>query len=257
MIEFQTSYISETGRRQRNEDACGYWSSEQGCCWVVSDGAGGHGSGDKASRLVVSAVLEEFAANPVVSEDHVIALLEAAHAAVMDEKRANPQGDDMHATVAVLLIDVPTQRAVWGHVGDSRVYLFRQRVLAHQTRDHSLVQGMIDAGYGTSEMIRTHPQRSLLTSAIGNSGELALSVSGKPVVVEEGDAFLMCTDGWWEYVDEPTMESMLKYADTAQEWLDQMAARVRQSENDHSDNYTAIGVQAGDLEPVTTVILVK
>jgi serine/threonine protein phosphatase PrpC len=117
---------------------------------------------------------------------------------------------------------------------------------------------MIDAGYGNADMIRTHPQRSLLTSAIGsNSGELALSVSGSPVVIEEGDAFLMCTDGWWEYVDEPTMERMLQHADSAQEWLERMAAWVRQSDDAHSDNFTAIGVQAGDLEPVTTVILAK
>lgn len=257
MIEFKTSYISETGRRQRNEDACGYWSSEQGCCWVVSDGAGGHGSGDKASRIVVSAVLEKFSAAPIVSEDYVIALLEAAHATVMAEKQANPGGDDMHATVTVLLIDPATCAAVWGHVGDSRVYLFRQRKLAHQTRDHSLVQGMIDAGYGNSEMIRTHPQRSLLTSAIGNSGELALSVSGRPVIIEEGDAFLLCTDGWWEYVDEKQMESLLQDAETAEEWLGLMAQQVKASDNDHSDNYTAITVQAGDLEPVTTVILNK
>jgi serine/threonine protein phosphatase PrpC len=257
MIEFVTSYITETGRRQRNEDACGYWCSPRGCCWVVSDGAGGHGSGDKASKLVVSAVLENFSAAPVVDEDHVISLLEAAHAAVMNEKRANPQGDDMHATVAIVLIDPQTQAAVWGHVGDSRVYLFRQRVLAHQTRDHSLVQGMIDAGYGDSEMIRSHPQRSLLTSAIGNSGELALSVSGSPVVIQEGDAFLMCTDGWWEYVDEKMMESMLQNVESAEEWLTAMAAQVRQCENDKSDNYTAIGIQAGDLEPVITVILEK
>lgn len=254
MIEFHTSYITETGRRQRNEDACGYWSSDEGCCWVVSDGAGGHGSGDKASRLVVSAVLENFSASPVVSEDRVVSLLEAAHAAVMDEKRANPDGDDMHATVAIVLIDASTRSAVWGHVGDSRVYLFRDRVLAHQTRDHSLVQGMIDAGYGSTEMIRTHPQRSLLTSAIGNSGELALSVSGSPVVIEEGDAFLMCTDGWWEYVDEKTMENLLQNSETAEEWLHMMALKVKQSENDKSDNYTAMTIQAGDLEPVITVI---
>lgn len=257
MIEFHTSYISETGRRQRNEDACGYWSSERGCCWVVSDGAGGHGSGDKASRLVVSAVLQTFSADPDVSEDGVIRLLGAAQTAVMDEKSANPGGDDMHATVVIVLIDPQTQAAVWGHVGDSRAYLFRKRTLAHQTRDHSLVQGMIDAGYGDSEMIRSHPQRSLLTSAIGNSGELALSVSGSPVTVQEGDAFLMCTDGWWEYVDEKTMESMLQNAETTEEWLRMMAAQVKQSENDKSDNYTGMTIQAGDLEPVITVILEK
>ena len=69
MLDLHTCYVSEQGGRSRNEDACGYWTSEAGCCWVVSDGAGGHGSGDIASRLVVSTVLRRFSAHPVVAPD--------------------------------------------------------------------------------------------------------------------------------------------------------------------------------------------
>lgn len=255
MLDLHTAYISRIGRRKRNEDACGYWTSEEGCCWVVSDGAGGHGSGDRAAQIVVSTVLERFSSHPAVGETEAVALLETAQAAVMAEKNANPEGDNMHATAAVLLIDATRGEAVWSHVGDTRIYLFRNRELVHQTRDHSLVQSMIDAGYGSVDMIRSHPQRSLLTSAIGNADDLALSVSGAPVAIGPGDAFLICSDGWWEYVDEQRMAAELVAANSCSDWLERMAAIVEAHDNQHSDNYTAIAVQVHKAEHEVTVLL--
>ncbi|MDB5815033.1 MAG: putative phosphoprotein phosphatase [Rhodocyclales bacterium] len=254
MLALKTTYTSQTGQRKRNEDTCGYWTSDTACCWIVSDGAGGHGSGDIASQLVVNTTLEQFSTLQEVSEQAVTDLTTGAHAAVMSHKHDNPDGDDMHATAALLLIDADTRHAVWAHVGDTRIYLFRQRKLALQTRDHSLVQQLIDAGYGNEEIIRTHPQRNMLTSAIGSGDELTISVSGAPILVEEGDMFLICTDGWWEYVEEHVMEEMLQDANTEQEWLDAMAARVEASAKENADNYTAVVVLVGEMTEVTTVI---
>jgi PPM family protein phosphatase len=255
MLDLQTAYLSRTGRRKRNEDACGYWTSAAGCCWVVSDGAGGHGSGDRAAQLVVSSVLDGFSRQAEVSENAAISLLEAAQAAVMAEKAAHPEGDDMHATAAILLIDAQRCEAVWSHVGDTRIYLFREHVLQHQTRDHSMVQNMINAGYCSPEMSRNHPMRSLLTSAIGDAGNLELTVSGPPIAVGPGDAFLICSDGWWEYVDEQGMASELATAGSAAEWLERMAARVEAHDNPLSDNYSAITLLLDKAEIETTVII--
>lgn len=254
MIETQTAYLSRIGGRRRNEDACGYWSSAQGCCWVVSDGAGGHGSGDVASRMVVSTVLERFAATPRVDAEFAVALLETAHQTVMAAKQAKG-ADDMHATCVLLLIDPQGERAVWAHAGDSRLYLFRDGRLAYQTRDHSLVQSMIDAGYGTTDMIRSHPQRSLLTSAIGNAGELELSVSGDPLPLRLDDVFLLCSDGWWEYVEEAQMQALLHDADTMQGWLERSAAQIEAQAGKDNDNYTAVAVCVKADDSPETVIL--
>ncbi|WP_298595500.1 PP2C family protein-serine/threonine phosphatase [Zoogloea sp.] len=252
MLDVHTCYVSEQGGRSRNEDACGYWTSEDACCWVVSDGAGGHGSGDVASRLVVSTVLRRFAAHPVVAPDAAVALLQAANEMVVTEKTNGDTADDMHATAVALLIDPRRGLAVWGHVGDSRIYLFRRGHLAYQTRDHSLVQNMIDAGFGSVSMIRTHPKRSLLTSAIGAKESIALSVSAEPLVLQPGDVFLMCTDGWWEYVEEPEMERLLDEATTPEAWLTRMGELIRQRAPAENDNYTAVCVK---LTEETTVIL--
>lgn len=255
MLDLQTAYISRIGQRKRNEDACGYWTSDKGCCWVLSDGAGGHGSGDRAAQMVVSTVLEQFARDPNNDEAAAIALLEAAQAAVMSEKRAHPDGDNMHATAALLLIDPVRHEAVWAHVGDTRIYLFRNSNLIHQTRDHSLVQSMIDAGYGDVASIRTHPQRSLLTSAIGNADELSLSVSGEPVRIGAGDSFLICSDGWWEYVDEAEMTRCLEASVSSADWLERMASIVDAQDGQQNDNYTAIAVKIEQATEGKTIVL--
>ncbi len=257
MRDMQTCFLSETGGRSRNEDACGYWTSDEGCCWVVSDGAGGHGSGDVASRLVVSTVLRQFSAHPRVEPDEASTLLQAANDAVVREKTNGNTRDDMHATAVLLLIDPRRGLAVWGHVGDTRIYLFRRGRVAYQTRDHSLVQNMIDAGYGSTDMIRTHPQRSLLTSAIGSVESLPLSVSAEPLALQVGDVFLLCTDGWWEYVEESDMERLLGESASCEGWLASMGALVRSRAPAENDNYTAVCVSMAD-EPdsdETTVII--
>lgn len=255
MLDLQTAYISRVGGRSRNEDACGYWTSDEGCCWVVSDGAGGHGNGDRAAQIVVSTVLEGFSRLPAVGEAEAIALLESAQTAVMAEKTASQDGNDMHATAAILLIDAKRQQAVWSHVGDTRIYHFRNHTLLHQTRDHSLVQNMIDGGYYHTDICRSHPLRNLLTSSIGNADDLAPSVSGTPITIAPGDTFLICSDGWWEYIDEQQMAAELAAAANSTEWLERMAEIIEAANNQHSDNFTAISLQVRRPIDEITVVL--
>jgi serine/threonine protein phosphatase PrpC len=254
MLDLSTAYTSCIGQRPRNEDACGYLTSAQGNCWVVSDGAGGHGSGDLASKIVVSTVLDSFSRQSAVNKDNAIALLEAAQAEIIAAKAASPNGNDMRATAAILLIDARRHEAVWSHTGDTRIYLFRNYKLLHQTRDHSLLQGMIDAGYGNANMIRNHPGRSLLTSAIGNTDGISLSVSGDPVRIEPGDAFLICSDGWWEHIDESTMASELAAVETCSDWLARMTHAIEVHDNKSIDNYTAVAVRALTTADESTVL---
>ncbi|MBP6190069.1 MAG: protein phosphatase 2C domain-containing protein, partial [Azonexus sp.] len=78
-MQIEIAVLSKPGGRERNEDACGYWTSEDACCWVLSDGLGGHGGGDIASKLVVSTILHGFAAKPLVDGVNVTKLLDQAN----------------------------------------------------------------------------------------------------------------------------------------------------------------------------------
>lgn len=252
MLELYTCYLSETGGRQRNEDACGFWTTGISGCWILSDGAGGHGSGDVASQLVVKTTLQSFRDDQTVSPESATLLLQAAQDAVVHEKSNDSAHANMHATATVLLIDKHQETAVWGHVGDSRIYLFRSDRLLLRSIDHSLVQQMLDAGLLNGDPTREHPKRSILMSAIGCLEDLFLSVS-EPTPLIPGDRFLICTDGWWEYVLDAEMEALSQTERSPERWLAEMAELVRNRAPSGHDNYTAIAIEVR-LDDETTVL---
>jgi PPM family protein phosphatase len=242
-MKLDVAVLSRKGGRTRNEDACGHWTSDEACCWVVSDGAGGHGGGDIASRTVVESILRAFAATPEVAPAALRRLILEANDAVVAEQRSRPEFQDMRTTGAALLIDCRRGLALWGHLGDSRIYMFREAKVLRQTRDHSVVQSMLDAGYGDASALRGHPGRSVLFSALGSTEAIDPDVTETPLVVERGDAFLLCSDGFWDYVDEAAMEKTLRTASSSKAWLAAMESELLNRVSGDHDNYTAVAVR--------------
>lgn len=246
--------LSRPGGRAYNEDACGHWHSERHLCCVVADGAGGHGGGDVAARLAVQHVIAQCASTPPADPGEVKDLLLSTNAAVIRHRSDAPSLAQMHSTVVGLFIDLETGQALWGHAGDSRLYLFREgRMLAH-TRDHSLVQSMVDARLIGPEELRTHPRRSELLSALGTAPEeLSITAAGRPWRLEAGDVFLLCTDGLWEYVDDEAMCESLHGCPDAQSWLSRLEVLVlrnaAQLGRATHDNFSAISVWVGSPSP--------
>ena len=245
MLSLEIAILSEPGGRKYNEDACGYWSSERQFCFILADGAGGHGGGDIASRLAVQSLLTGFAESPSASGSELSRLMRQTNQAVRDGRIAGTVQEDMHTTVVCLVIDFLDGRADWVHSGDSRLYWFRGGRLLERTRDHSFVESLVDAGMIREDEVRSHPKRSLLLSALGKADdELELSASTPSRVVCGGDAFLLCSDGVWEYVADEALEQLLARARTAQEWLSAIeeAIRVATAKLASHDNYTALAV---------------
>lgn len=253
-MNLEIAVLSKPGGRSLNEDACGYWTSDAGCCWVVSDGAGGHGGGDVASKTVVSSILCDFASSPVVEPAALSGLIKRANESVLREQQAQPGAPNMRATAAVLLIDQGNDVALWGNLGDSRIYGFRGCRVLFQTRDHSVMQSMIDAGFGNAAMLRHHPQRSVLLAALGTPEEIHPAVVESPMPLRDGDVFMLCSDGLWEYVEEETMERLLAGSMTAESWLAALETEVlAHAKRDH-DNYSAIAVWVGNPADATRII---
>src|SRR5213595_3646195 len=123
--------------RDSNQDALGAAQHDQIACFVVADGAGGHRGGELAAKIVVESVLAKFASQCAFGARALLSYVEHAIAQVAQAKRGAPRLEQMSATVASLLIDQSNGRAVWAHLGDSRVYLFRAGRLHAVTRDHS------------------------------------------------------------------------------------------------------------------------
>lgn len=244
--------LSQRGGRPGNEDSCGHWRHGERLCCVVADGAGGHGGGDLASRIVVRHILEQASLAPLTRADEVHDLLVDANVQLLRrQSEASSEAErDMRSTVVALFIDLGRGQALWGHAGDSRLYLFREGRLAAQTRDHSVVQAMVDAGVLMPEQMRRHPQRSELHSALGcRPEELMVSAAAEPWRLAPRDAFLLCTDGLWEYVEEAEMSACLERASDPQEWLASLERlvlqRAAESGRTRHDNLSGIAVWIG------------
>jgi len=241
-MQLEIAALSKPGGRAVNEDACGVWSSPEVCFCVLSDGAGGHGGGDVASKLVVSRVLNWFRQNPQCTADAVETALIAANQAVMESQLSDARLSDMRATVVVLAVDTVRGIAIWGHLGDTRLYCFRDRRIIVQTRDHSVVQNMVDAGYIKQSELRGVPQRGRLLAAMGDEVHFRPCVAKGQFELKPGDVFLLCTDGRWEYVEEDEMEQSLSESKSGEDWLRQIEAKVLSLGKKSQDNYSALAV---------------
>jgi serine/threonine protein phosphatase PrpC len=244
-MQLGVTAVSRPGARPANEDACGFISRDGVCFCVVADGAGGHRGGATASKIVVSRVLTWLRDNPSCEPQALRHAILAANHAVLVEQRRDAQLADMRSTVIALAVDTQRALAVWGYMGDSRLYLFRGGALLERTRDHSLAQQLIDTGYVSAEDLRGSFQRARLYAALGDADLPPPSVIDAPLAVREGDSFLLCTDGWWDSLEAGAIEHALAQASSADDWLRAMERQIIDRRRPGQDNYTALAVWCG------------
>lgn len=188
---------TDTGKvRARNEDAF-LALPEQGL-WVVADGMGGHQNGALASRLIVEQLAEPSAGDLPQRLDELRKRLQALNRRLGQELTVTAAHPDpvIGSTVVALLIEGDRAACVWA--GDSRCYLWRGSRLYQLSRDHSLLQQLIDEQQMSPSEAARHPAAHALTRAIGASDELKLEILELDVL--PGDAFLLCSDGLYQGV---------------------------------------------------------
>lgn len=243
---FAETSLSNSGGRGQNEDYTLASTRGDAYCRVVTDGLGGHHGGEIASRVACEAAVRSFHANPAVTPEAVLDHIRTADDAVRQEQRTNSSMGQMRSTIAMLVANAT--HAVYGHAGDTRLYHFRAGRVFHQTKDHSVPQSLVDAGEISAAAIRRHDDRSRLLRALGEEQPVRASVTQAPVPIGKGDAFLLCTDGFWENVIETEMEVDLSKSASPAEWLGYMESRLQERVSGSFDNYTAAAV-LGDALP--------
>ena len=240
-MKFAHATLSHPGGRGVNEDAFNnLMISESQACWVVADGLGGHGGGDVASKITVDSIIAGYKDKPEFSAAQLDTMVALAHQAIVQGQQDADRISSMRSTVVVLMLQ--EAQALWAHVGDSRLYHFSKGVKALQTRDHSVPQVMVDAGDIAYDDIRHHEDRNRLTRSLGNNGKLRTTILDRPQEIGVGDAFLLCTDGFWEFVTEAEMEATLANSASPSDWLTQMEViLIRKAPASH-DNYTVTAI---------------
>ncbi len=210
-------------------------------CFVLADGLGGHGGGEEASKLVSEHILEDFKENGEVSEGYLRKCFEESQKRLMEEQERQGRADEMKTTLVVLLTDGHT--LLWGHIGDSRLYYFKNKKLVERTLDHSVPQMLVAAGEIKEEEIRGHADRNRLLRVMGTEWDTPKYKLADPVECKGHMAFLLCTDGFWEWVKEKTMISSLKKSKTPAQWLEAMEKEVKKNgAGKGMDHYSALAV---------------
>jgi serine/threonine protein phosphatase PrpC len=208
--------LSDLGcQRENNEDSFLYWEPESkeefsrtGRLAVIADGMGGHEGGQEASRIAVETVREVY--RRVVYDNPQSALVEsfaAAHNRILDYAERYPGFHGMGTTCTALV--VRAGQLYFSHVGDSRLYLIRGDQVSRLTRDHSYVGRLVESGIVRAEDAEAHPQRHILTAALGAGMEVAIDGSEQGIALQEGDDLLLCTDGLWSVVSEQELETAI------------------------------------------------
>jgi len=252
-LDIAAASRSELGQRKSNEDKVRV--CREGGRWVaiLADGAGGHRGGAEASRRAVDAL--EAALCDEDAEFSASALTAAVLAAHDDVQAAQDPSHGisrMHSTVVVLWIDLDRHSALWSHVGDSRLYRVRRGVVAALTSDDSVVQRMVDAGLISAEQAESHPQKNQLIAALGIEEGVEPHTVPSPDRLLEGDAFLLCSDGWWDVVDEQAIAAALAHAGGPDDWLALMQDMIEAYAAPRQDNFSAVGVWVRDRIESTT-----
>jgi serine/threonine protein phosphatase PrpC len=198
---------TDAGRkRRRNEDSF----VREPPLFAVADGMGGAQAGEVASRLAAAAFREFHEADELDPEERVATIIQEANRRIYERARSDAQASGMGTTITAALVSGDS--VAIGHVGDSRAYRLRAGKLEQLTEDHSLVADLVRSGRLTPEEADTHPQRSVITRALGTDPEV--DVDTFTVEAETGDLFLLCSDGLTTMVDDQQIAQMVANADS-------------------------------------------
>lgn len=229
------------GSREINEDSVYADYSNGRGLFVVADGLGGHGKGDVASSLAANAFMETFSSRSApLSALFPKAFLDAQASILTEQTRAGSPFQ-MKTTACALAID--NDKLMWGHIGDTRLYAFSRNKVKARTLDHSVPQMLVLAHDIKEKEIRNHPDRNKLLRVLGISGDMPKFELSEPQSISQYQAFLLCSDGFWELILEKEMCTALKKSSSAAEWMEKMLAIVEQrGTGKDMDNYSAITV---------------
>ena len=233
-MNINAAYYSSVGNRSNNEDNISLLENRDNIIAIVADGLGGEGNCDLASQTTVKTINGQLSAVNAVAEQISSAILHANEEII----KLQDNGNKMKSTVAVLHLN--DTRAIAVNVGDTRIYQFRKNRVVYQSTDHSVAQMSVNVGEIAAGNIRGHIDRNRLTSALGSRSSLEVDLN--ELIYQNGDAFLLCSDGFWEYVVEDEMCADLSDSNHADEWLCKMRKRVELQISPTGDNHSAIAI---------------
>lgn len=251
MLHIDYAFMTDPGQRQSNEDALLVSRRGSVAFAVLADGAGGHQGGAFAARTVVSDIHATLAEHHSGEQTRLppaelTRIIRRSHQRLQQRQVGVRGVDRMHTTVAVLWLHARHELALWSHVGDSRLYRLRYGRIDHISTDDTVVQRLLAAGLIQPDEARSHPARHQLSTAIGVEEDVQPHTLGTLTRLEDGDAFLLCSDGWWEPLGAELITQLYHQSSSPRSWLVRMQQAIRARNARHQDNYSAVALWVDD-----------
>ncbi len=215
-MKYSHTSLSNTGlKRSDNEDALGIFEIEDGLLAVVCDGLGGNKAGEIASSTAVDTIHITFSElkNTEYLERIKQSIIEA-NRVIMEKSSNDPDLKGMATTAEVLFLK--GDAVYWGHVGDSRIYTYKNGTLKQLTKEHSLVQKLVDEGFLTLKEAENHPNKNIILRALGDSFKLEADLSRQKLNRKDKIKFFICTDGVTTVMNDAELEEILRNEDQTQ-----------------------------------------
>lgn len=247
-FKFRQAIRTDVGlKREENQDAYGYAHTSRVSIYIVADGMGGARGGATASALAVDSILRgAIDENGDITEESLRKAITAANALIFEHSREDESLMGMGTTLVAVAFS--GERAILGHVGDSRIYHLRNGEVKQLTKDHTLVQELVDSGSITPEEAIHHPISHMLTRSLGPSEEIEIDSLVLPDTIQPKERFMLCCDGLYNLIPQEEIAEILKSLDpeaAVQRFLSLVLERGA------PDNVTVEVIEVHDLDDST------
>lgn len=237
---YEHALTNRLGNRDNNQDRCAVVEHGKAVLLLLADGMGGHARGELAAQVFINSLTRQFEAQrlPIRSPRGFLraAITQAHHQIVESGLKQNPPVRPRTTGIACL---VQSGHACWAHVGDSRLYLIRNRRVLFRTRDHSHVSELIEQGMITEEEAGRHPLRNFVSRSLGGESEAPEPTIEQESMLKAGDILILCSDGLWSALPEKRLSELASQPDLAN-LTEQLASEAEYQSYPHSDNISIV-----------------
>ena len=250
-MQYEISRVSSVGNRKTNQDRIGVIESHGGVVLILGDGLGGKPGGELAAETLIQSV--EYSLRheimPVENPGELLKklIIKAHYDILAMGKKQNPPIEP--GSTAVLCL-IQNKKAWWAHVGDSRFYLFRDGLPLYRTQDDSFVEQLYQRGEISLDKLDGHPMRNYVTQCIGLMDTEPKVTVSKGLDLELGDTLLLCSDGFWEPLDDAQIGSNLTDG-SIKNAIQKLATRAEQTSYPKSDNTTVLAMKITSMQNIT------
>lgn len=241
-MKFSLAQDSRIGARPMNQDRLGHWRTGESLLLAVADGMGGHLRGEVAAQIAVDLLGAAFQrdAKPSIADPDAFLgrALNAGHAAILREGQRLGLPETPRTVIVACVVQ--DGYAFWNHVGDCRLYIVRNGRILHRTRDHTVVQQLVDQGRIREEAVTSHPERNRLLQCLGGY-QVPRPEPAARERLEKGDVLLLCSDGFWGPLTQRQMLHALMARPLA-EAIPELVALAEARAGPQCDNVTVLAM---------------